>query len=256
MNTTEKILLFFILIASQNLFAQEIVTDRPDQTESSVTVEKKNFQIESGALYFVDSEESINKFIAPSILIRYGITNSIELRMALHYETTKVSLIGLNEKYSGFNDLEFGIKFQVLNKIDQNIKIAFLTHFLIPTATKELTTNSTGFINKLAISHNLTSKIGLGYNIGYSFVEKENSLTYSLALGYSISNTIGVYIEPYGSWAEQGQFETNFNTGFTFLINPNFQLDVSYGTGLNNKMNYFSTGFSWKIDNFLTKKNS
>jgi len=176
--------------------------------------------------------------------------------MASHYETTKVSLIGLDENYCGFSDLEFGVKFQILNNIDKNTQIAFLSHIVVPTGKKKLTTNSTGFINKLAISHSLSPKIGLGYNIGHSFVEKENSLTYSLALGYSISNTIGVYIEPYGSWAEQSQFENNFNTGFTFLINPNFQLDVSYGTGLNNKMNYFSTGFSWKIDNFLTKKNS
>ncbi|MCF6294947.1 MAG: hypothetical protein L3J25_04595 [Flavobacteriaceae bacterium] len=37
------------------------------------------------------------------------------------------------------------------------------------------------------------------------------------------------------------------NSGITYLIQDNFQLDASYGTGLNNNMNYFALGLGINI---------
>ncbi len=39
----------------------------------------------------------------------------------------------------------------------------------------------------------------------------------------------------------------NFDAGFTYLPNPNVQLDFSFGTGINDTMNYLSVGCSWLI---------
>ncbi len=245
-----------VFVTSLTFYAQEIVTDRPDQTESSITLEKKSFQIESG----ISIENSNNKnkvsVFGPSTLLRYGLTNNIELRFVSQYESTKIGLAGLDKKYKGFNDLEIGAKVQLLKKDDVNTEIAFLSHVIVPTANSNITTNSVGVINKLAISHSISNKIGLGYNIGYDFVEKYSTLTYSLALGFSLSDTIGFYIEPYGLWGEQNYFESNFDAGLTFLVNYNFQFDVSYGKGINNNMEYLSAGFSWKIPYFLVNKKS
>lgn len=241
----------FLLLTSIT-FSQEIVTDRPDQTESSVTVGKNNFQIESGVLY--QKIDNSNSFIGPSTLLRYGITNGIELRFVSQYESTKIGLDGGDIKYSGFNDLEFGAKFQLLKKEDVNTEMAFLSHVIIPTANENLTSNQVGVVSKLSISHTITDKIGLGYNIGYDYVAQQSSLTYSFALGFQLSNSIGFYIEPYGKWDESNNYESNFDVGFSYLVNDNFQLDASYGFGLNNDMQYLSTGFSWRIQNFLVKK--
>lgn len=245
------ILLF--LISMQN-YAQGIVTDRPDQTESSSTVERKVLQIESG-LAFESFENGVeNNFIGPSTLLRYGISNTLELRFASAYQLTKIEFQGADNNFSGFSDLEFGAKVQILKKENVNTEIAFLSHLIIPTAKTDITSNNIGSINKLAISHSISNKVSLGYNVGYDFVVKQSALTYSLALGFSISDRVGFYIEPYGSWVEQNQFESNFDTGLTFLLNPNFQLDVSYGAGFNHKMEYVAAGFSWKIHNFLVDK--
>ena len=245
------ILVSFLLLISK-VFSQEIVTDRPDQTESSITVGKNNFQIESGALY-LKSDDS-NSFFGPSTLLRYGITNGIELRFVSHYEYTKIGLDGSDIKYSGFNDLEFGTKIQFLRKEDLNTEIAFLSHVIIPTAKENLASNHIGVVNKLSISHAISDKIGLGYNIGYDYVGRQSSLTYSLALGFQLSNSLGFYIEPYGEWGESNNYESNFDVGFYYLVNDNFQLDASYGVGLNNDLQYLSVGFSWRFQSFLVKK--
>ena len=83
--------------------------------------------------------------------------------------------------------------------------------------------------------------------MGYDYIEQISSFTYSAALGFSISESFGGYLETYGAFFEGRFFESNFDIGFTYLLNQNFQLDVSYGTGLNNDMKYVSTGFSWNI---------
>jgi len=251
MTIFKNIILVSFLLLMSKAFSQEIVTDRPDQTESTITVGKNNFQIESGAIY--QKIDNMNSFFWPSTLLRYGITNGIELRFMSQYESTKIGLDGSDIKYSGFNDLEFGTKIQFLRKEDLNTEIAFLSHVIIPTAKENLTTNHIGVVNKLSISHEISDKIGLGYNIGYDYVGQQSSLTYSFALGFQLSNSLGFYIEPYGEWGESNNYEGNFDLGISYLVNDNFQLDASYGVELNNDMQYLSAGFSWRIQNFLVK---
>lgn len=62
------------------IYAQEIVADRPDQTESSTTVPIKSFQMEFG----FGSENYNNEtfLLIPSALFRYGLSNNVELRFA------------------------------------------------------------------------------------------------------------------------------------------------------------------------------
>jgi len=94
----------------------------------------------------------------------------------------------------------------------------------------------------------LTDDIGVGYNVGYDyFAEGSGNLTYSLAIGFGLTSKLSVYIEPYGAIVEFEEHEASFDAGITFLTSDNFQLDFSFGTGLNYTMNYVSFGFSWRI---------
>lgn len=233
------------LLFSLSVFSQQIITDRPDQTESSSTIPKGSLQIEMGIV--AGSRENINSFTGPSTLLRYGIADWIELRLFNQYESYKRELFDETNKVSGFSDLEIGTKIQLFKKEGVNTEIAFLSHAIIPTAKDELSNDKMGVINKLSIAHQLSERLGLGYNIGYDYVGQTHAFTYSAALGFGITNNFGAYIEPYGVYAEQGFFESYFDFGFTYLTSDNFQLDASYGFGTNNDMQYFSLGFSWNI---------
>ena len=253
MTTTKKLSIVIFLLFFRIGFSQNITTDRPDQTESSVTVGKNNFQIESGVLFEKSDDNRINSTFNPSMLLRYGFSKGIELRFVSQYESTKLALEGRDINYSGLNDLEIGAKVQLYKKEEVTTEIAFLSHIILPSGNSNLTTEKVGVINKLAISHAISDRVGLGYNIGYDYVSNQSLLTYSLALGISLSDRLSFYTEPYGSWGESNTFESNFNTGFTYLVHKNFQLDASYGVGINNDMQYVSMGFSWKIPGFLIK---
>lgn len=247
-----------VLFVSAITFSQQIITDRPDQTESSSTVPKGSLQIEMGLVAQSMEDNAINSFAGPSTLLRYGITDWIELRIFNQYESHKIEYWGIDDrKINGFSDIEIGTKVQLFKKEGVNTEIAFLSHAVIPTAKDELTNDKIGTINKLSIAHELTERLGLGYNIGYDYVGQTHAFTYSAALGFGITESLGGYVEPYGVYAEQGFFESYFDFGLTYLTSDNFQLDASYGFGMNNDMQYFSAGFSWNIPHlFGSPKNA
>ena len=96
--------------------AQTIVTDRPDQTESSLTVPQGSLQIESGVLYGTakDGFNSEELLLAPTVLWRYGISKGIELRLLTEFASVTDKLT--DDKFSGINDLQLGTKIQILKK--------------------------------------------------------------------------------------------------------------------------------------------
>lgn len=240
MTTAKKLLFIASLFFWCSIYSQNIVTDRPDQTESSSTISKGSLQIEMGLVALTVEDNSEKNFAGPSTLLRYGITEKIELRIFNQYESNKMNLDGGELKVSGLSDLELGFKVQLFKKENVNTEIAFLSHAIIPTANDELSNKKLGTINKLSISHTISESISVGYNVGYDYIDHLSSFTYSAVLGFAFSKSFGAFFE-------RGFFESNFDIGITFLMNPKFQLDVSYGTGINNDMQYVSTGFSWNI---------
>ena len=228
--------------------AQTIVTDRPDQTESSSTVPKGSFQIEAGVLVgFTDTDDvSERQLLLPSTLFRIAISEGFEMRVVSQFESNKNKTF--DETFSGISDLEIGAKVQLFKKEDVNTEIAFLSHLILPTGSKELTLDEFGSINKLSISHVINESVGIGYNVGYNyFSDGKGDLTYSLAIGFGITDKLGAYLEPYGDLVEFDKHISNFDAGITYLIKDNFQLDFSFGTGINHTMNYLSMGCSLNI---------
>ena len=100
---------------SQILFSQDLITDRPDQTESAVVVGEKKIQIESGILNQENSGGEKNLSI-PTNLFRYGISEKIELRLNLEHS---------DKKNYGIESIEIGSKINLnKNKNTLNQKIA------------------------------------------------------------------------------------------------------------------------------------
>ena len=244
--------IIFLLCCSITLAAQEIITDRPDQTESSSTIQKGNLQIESGILLeFLGEDISSRQYsssernlVAPTTLIRYGLLDFAELRIVSQIESVKNN----STSVTGIGDLEIGTKLQLLKKEKSLLEIALLSHIIIPTGSKEVSSNTTGSINKLCVSHRSNTNISIAYNLGYNyFGSGKGNPTYSFVLGSAINDKASVYLEPYGELIEFEDNVININSGITYLMKDNFQLDFSFGTGINHIFNYTAIGFSWNI---------
>ena len=236
-------LIFIVLITSNSLiFSQSIITDRPDQTESSFSVEVGQLQIESGILIEYSGKNKTNRnILLPSNLFRYGIYNGVEVRVLNQFETSHVDV----SRYL-VSDTEIGLKIELSHK--NKIKCALLSHFILPTGSDELSEGEVQVVNKFCISKDFIDEIGIACNIGYSSLSKgKEYYTYSLAIAKGVNESVGVYIEPFGEFLGLNNQTSSINTGVTYLLNDNFQLDYSFGLGLNHKMNYASIGFSWRV---------
>jgi Putative MetA-pathway of phenol degradation len=241
-----KLLTILILLSTSTIVrSQTIETDRPDQTEASSCMEKGKLQVESGVLleFTEGNGEQARNLLLPTKLIRLGLSDYFELRLLNQYQNLHFK----GKTFQGIADLEIGTKIQLYQRENANFEMALLTHLRLPTGSLLLRNTRYATLNKLCLSHNLSETLSIGYNLGYNYEGLgKGDGSYTLALNYGISEKVGTYIETYGFAYDFETFESNFDAGFTYLIQDNLQFDFSYGTGLTDRMNYLSFGLSWK----------
>ncbi len=232
-----KLLLTFIFfsICFTSLYSQ-LTSERPDQTESSLVLSKGHVQIETG-ISIEDSESNINT------LFRFGIIDGIEMRLNSNYLINDdIS----NLKKSSFSDFEIGAKFKILDEDNNRIKIGFLTHLSVPTAPEIFSYNEYGLLSRLLVSHDIKNDSQIGYNIGYNkYNNYDGQFIYTLVYGKSLGS-FGVFFEIFGEESSNNS-NLNFDSGITYLVDNDKQLDLSIGRGLNSDMFYISAGFSIDI---------
>tara|TARA_B100001094_G_scaffold288779_1_gene305237 strand:- start:954 stop:1664 length:711 start_codon:yes stop_codon:yes gene_type:complete len=232
-----KLLLTFIFfsICFTSLYSQ-LTSERPDQTESSLVLSKGHVQIETG-ISIEDSESNINS------LFRIGIIDGIEMRLNSNYLINDdIS----NLKKSSFSDFEIGAKFKILDEDNNRIKIGFLTHLSVPTAPEIFSYNEYGLLSRLLVSHDIKNDSQIGYNIGYNkYNNYDGQFIYTLVYGKSLGS-FGVFFEIFGEESSNNS-NLNFDSGITYLVDNDKQLDLSIGRGLNSDMFYISAGFSIDI---------
>jgi hypothetical protein len=238
---------FLLFSGSYFSFSQSIITDRPDQTESAVTLEKGRLQIESGILIQTEGEgaNQLNSLAVPTNLFRYGISSKVELRLVLQLDGAEA--YGDDTYQYALGNIELGSKIVLNKKEDPTVQWALLSHLFLPGDDWGQFSEQVGFLNRLSIAHTIGEKVNVGCNIGYNhYAGGRGNYLYTLAIGYGLNDKWSVYVEPYGAVFTSSPPLSNFDYGLAYLVNDILQLDLSFGSGLNNPMNYQSLGVSWR----------
>lgn len=259
----------FVLLVCVNANAQEIediVTDRPDQTESSETLPKGFVQVELGGDYEHDKtggEDLLNPargtriITAPAVLIRWGIINNVELRFSSEYISSKVTsdLMTITESSvsgttSGIRDLGVGTKIKLFTEQKARPDAAFLFTLHIPV-NNELSPEDVASEFRFAFSHTLTKKLSLSYNLGGVWDGDSPSPfgIYTISLGTDLASSVAAYIELYGFSTKHQLPDHRLDGGLTFLFARNLQADLSGGVGLSEVSPdfFFGLGLSLRL---------
>ena len=233
----KRFLTFLFLLFNCSLVFSQITTDRPSQTESAVVLSSGQIQVESGIL-IENSQSNINT------LFRIGIIEGIEIRINSNYLINdELSFM----KKSSFSDFEVGAKFRIFDKTSNNTKVAFLSHLSIPTAIEVFSNNVYGLLSRLNVSHDLNNESQIGYNLGYNkFKKMDGQFIYTIVYGRSL-DSFGIFFEIFGDDSKNSS-NINFDSGITYLLDNEKQLDLSIGKGINNDMIFISGGISINID--------
>lgn len=232
-------LLAVVVLLSEWLTAQnkaDMVTDRPDQTESASVITHKGFQIESGFL-FERYDSSTSNTTYNSTLVRYGLLENVELRLGVAYLGTNVSLDGGSFDRSGLAPVTVGAKLFLREEGDGLPQLAFLTTLTIPnTGSTVFESENLGADIRINGEYSLNEAMSFGANLGvaWSGVETEDYAVgiYTAVIGMSLSEKLGAFAELYGFLPKEGKNDHRWDAGLTYAVNEDFQLDFSTGIGL------------------------
>ena len=222
---------FIVLVFCCSLsHAQTIATDRPSAlTENASTLFNKGLQLETGIQINSNYNELTTSSI-PNFLMRYGITNNIEIRIMNDLLYNELGQINLGNWI-------LGSKIQLI-KNDQ-YTISLLPSIQFDQFSGEFKTIVDQPVNtKIVGNWNLNSSMVLGYSLGYTINNKV--LGYSVLISRSLNDKFTTFIELYGF-----NNKLNIDSGIAYIINNNLQFDTYFGAGLNTKIIFGSIGLSY-----------
>jgi hypothetical protein len=239
-----------LLIFSQVLFAQDLITDRPDQTESAVTVPLHSLQIETGFVLekLKENKISVDNYSIAGTLFRYGLTDKIELRFGAGYLINKTDVTN-----SSFGNFLLGAKVNFVTEEQAPFDLGLLLHMALPIGNKNL--NPTKFEPELiaALSSSVSDRLSVSANFGGFNDGSFGKIVYIYtgAIGLSLYDELSTFIEVYGNFSSAISPIHNFDGGFTYLVNDELQLDLSAGKSVRAVSTswFVSSGISVRFSN-------
>lgn len=224
---------------------EPLVTDRPDFTESALAVPVGRLQVEAGFTFSTDDDTDSDLWTVPEALLRLGLAPDFELRLELPSYAALRN--GVDEE--GLTDSSVGVKWRFVEEDGAIPDLAVIGSLSLPTGEDPFGQDGVHPGAILAAGWDLSEEIGAGWSLGANvgFFELEGSdwdMTWSAAMGIPIDDVWGAYVEYFAISPELSFSRTahSFNTGVTYLVHNNLQLDFRVGFGLSDEAEDFFTG--------------
>ena len=229
-----------------------LVTDRPDFTESPVTITRGRTQIEAGYTYSETGD--LEERTIGELLVRIGWTEVVELRVGFN---SRVLIDGPGVDVAGNEDLSLGCKIRLSDPLPTGSRlpqVAVLLATTLPTGSDELGVSDPQPSATLALSWDPSERTSIGSNVGYARLGEAGArfgeISASLSLGHDLGERLGGYVEVYALARQEGRGDEQFvNAGLTWALSENSQLDFRAGTGLDSDSADFfvGAGAAWRF---------
>ncbi len=218
------------------LFTSSTFAARPLTTDDTGTVEKGKFQLETG--FDFARQENHDKELGPSMTLTYGMFERMDMGIGSGYLFVHPAE---GKKENGFADTEVKVKYRLMDEKDGLPSFAVSGKVKIPTASesKDLGSGKTDFGIITIFQKNLSKRLTLYLNLGYTFIEEHranNEFNYSIAGQFVLSD----------KWALVGEIVgvNNFNgrkgddpfsglLGAQYLITDSIVWDAGVEIGMN-----------------------
>jgi len=247
--------------------AEDIVTDRPDFTESAVVVPRGMVQIEAGFTWtdpgdpqppvppeegeeppppLGERSDDFKEFTtAPEVLIRWGFADNLELRVGLPNQ------IEISDGPSGVGDGSVGVKWQ-LGPNRFGLDYALIAGVSVPIGDSEFTSDGVDPSLIFIVGDDINGKWSYGAQVGGGVAtggsEDEAFVLASFAFARQLGRRGSTFFEFFGEDQESTPSSVLFHHGYAWQVNSNFQLDLRMGVGLTDESpdGLFGAGVSWR----------
>ncbi|SHG33221.1 transporter [Flavobacterium defluvii] len=239
-------IIFITFLLSSTANAQQIQTDRPNETESPFTVPAKHLQIESGFHY--EKQNGHQTIESPQAVLRYGIFKNAELRFETAFQFTKEN----GQSQMGIQPSAAGFKYHVLDHKGGIPDLALLGRVFIPwMADKAFQEDKYSPELRLLAQHEVSSKAHIGYNAGVQWLPNnlQPEYIYTFSADHAITKKIKLVVETYGTVVSHHHAENMTDAALLFILSSDVQLDITAGTGLMHadSQKFAAAGLSIKI---------
>lgn len=235
---------------------RDLETDRPDATESPISVDRGHFQLEAGLVTWSRDESGsdvVESWSLGEMNIKYGLTDSMDAQLIIVPSERVRTVTGNQEtELEGVSDLTLRLKKNVWGNDGGSTAFGLLPYVTIPSGS-EVSTKTGGAGLVTPFSWNIGENWGLGTQVelAYEWNDEESdhtfNVTHTCVLGFDVTDQFGFYLEHILS-AGDHRLESSASFGITFLVNKFLQWDAGSIVGLTDSANdvLAFTGFSWK----------
>ena len=254
-------LALILLPAPVHAAAGTIVTDRPDFVESSNVAGLGRFQIETSVAVDRSRGSAANeRVVSTPTLLRYGISNTLELRLETDGRVSGRSNIpgtaGL-ERVSGYADLSVGLKWHVADAAQAGASIGVLLHVDSPSGSRALRGEkwrpSLRLVAEWELPHDMS--LGLMPGVGVDTDAPGRRYTHGIfgaVLGKQLTDKLRGFVEiavPHIARGAHGGTQASLDVGGAYLITDTLQIDTMVARGLNSSTPDLSltVGLSFKL---------
>lgn len=253
MKTSILFAFLFGFIIYTPIFAQyqeTIASDRPGQSNSPYTVGKMVFQLQTGIQFGGGNGDNYkrNDFELPAF-IRFGITDKIEVNTLWGFRNSKTERF-FETTSSGLNVANFGLRFNIFEETEKAPAVGFEFTYKTKMIGEDFRPDYPATKFNIMASKGISDLLSLTANLGADFNGNSSQPNgfYTLNLVLSVTDELSVFFENY-SFFNGDYFDTYFDFGGAYVLNPHLQLDLYGGFGYNNDIfDYFvSGGVSYRI---------
>jgi hypothetical protein len=242
---------------------EPISSDRPDVVESSQVVGKGRVQLEASVQWDRQRDDELHtRTLYTPTLLRIGIGESAELRI----ETDGRNVVhasepgsGAHATIAGYADASVGVKWHLADQQGEGFSAApslgVLLHADLPSGSRELRGHGVRPSLRLAAEWELAGGYSFGVMPGLAQESDDDGRRYGYAIlaatiGKEFNERLHGFVElaaPQIARASHGGTQATFDTGLTWLVNKDFQVDVSLMHGLNRRTPDLSLAFGLSV---------
>jgi hypothetical protein len=224
-------------VAGQDIGPGELITDRPDFTESSTVVGRGVTQVELGTMMEAGGASSpgVRTVTTPLILVRAGINSRLELRFS---SDGFVNAHAQGGAVAGTSDIEISGKIILRDGARGGLALAVLPIVSLPTGARGISSDSVDPTVKFTWAAPLPAGFDLSGNVNLARLRDElgryTEHAVSASMSHALAGGFSGYWEVFGFMATGTARPASWtaNSGVTHAVGANMQFDVEVGRGL------------------------
>jgi Putative MetA-pathway of phenol degradation len=229
----------------------EIATDRPDVTNSSIVVPVGSLQSENGVNF--SARDGARVFDGTNTRLRLGVAPCLELLMDLPTYFAAVR----GPASSGFSNVTPAVKWQI-SPIPGKVDISAVFGVALPTGTPDIAGPGAQPYVQFPWSWELHDGWGLSGMVT-EFIRPSDPTSKlvtqtTFVIEKKVSEKASLFVEYVGDYPDHSGPSQLLNSGGMYRLTPTQQIDFHVAVGLNhNAPNYiFGVGYSFRLDGLFT----